>query len=97
MRNGVRDRDDIVENACFRHRRCREDFSSVTGKGASELSPKLFVCVTGDDRINESLSNEAGYISVKSEQSRVERLDYVSFADGVNTSIIFLRRNVFVV
>jgi len=97
MRNGVRDRDDIVENVCFRHPRCREDFSSVTGKGAREPSPKLFVCVTGDERINESLTNEAGYISVESEQSRVERLGYVSFADGVNTSRIFLRRNVFVV
>ena len=81
----------------FRHRRCREDFSSVTGKGASELSPKLFVCVTGDDRINESLSNETGYISVESEQSRVERLGYVSVVVGVNTSIVFLLRNMFVV
>jgi len=95
MRNGVWDRDDIVENVW--QRRCRKDFSSVPGKGASELSPKLFVCVTGDDRINESLSNEAGYISVESEQSRVERLDYVSFADGVNTSIVILWRNVFVI
>ena len=64
---------------------------------ASELSPMLFACVTGDDRINESLSNEAGYISVESEQSRIARLGYVSFADGVNTSIVILRRNVFVV
>jgi len=97
MRNGVRDRDDIVEKVCFRHRSCRENFSSVTGKGASELSHKLFVCVTGDDRINESLSNEAGYISVESEPSRVERLGYVSVADGINTSIVFLMRNLFVV
>jgi len=97
MRNGVRNRDDIFENVCFRHRRCREDFSSLTDKGASELSPKIFVRVTGDDRINESLSNEAGCISLESEQPRVERLGYVSVADGVSTSIISLLRNMFVV
>jgi len=42
-------------------------------------------------------SNEAGYISVESEQSRVERLRYFSIADGVNTSIIILFRSMFVV
>jgi len=38
-------------------------------------------------------SNEAGYISVESEQSRVERLGYVSLADRVHTSIVILLRN----
>ena len=55
MRHGVRDRDDILKNVCFRHSMCREDYSSVNRQGGSELISKLFVCVTGDDRNNESL------------------------------------------
>ena len=38
-------------------------------------------------------SNEAGYISAESEQSRIERLGYVSLADGVHTSLVTLLRN----